>query len=115
MHAYNYNNYIEEHKSAEHLKLGGDTQHQIDGLQSEFADIALKASECLQEKYPDAGKAWKWVNEVLRGIQGEPLIVGAGVTAASHDDLFKHLQTKWSFTNPTLRSLLENCRRPPDP
>ena len=27
-------------------------------------------------------------------------MVCSGVTASNHDDLFKHLQTKWSFTNP---------------
>ena len=93
---------IEEYKSDKHLKLGDDTQDQIDGLQSEFAEIALEASKCLKNKYPDDPEtAGKWLNEVMRGIQDEPLMVGAGVTAVSHDDLFKHLQTRWSFTNPT--------------
>ena len=68
----------------------------------------------MQKKYPDAEKAGKWLNEVLRGIQGEPLMVSAGVTAVSHDDLFKHLQTRWSFTNPTnLEKLIRKLQTAP--
>ena len=106
---------IEEHKSDKHLKLGDDTQDRIDGLQSEFAEIALEASKCLKNKYPDDPEtAGKWLNEVMRGIQDEPLVVGAGVTAVSHDDLFKHLQTKWSFTNPTnLEKLIRKLQTAP--
>ena len=107
---------IEELKSDKHIKLDADgTQDRIDGLQSDFAEIALEAAKCLKNKYPDDPEtAGKWLNEVMRGIQDEPLVVGAGVTAVSHDDLFKHLQTKWSFTNPTnLEKLIRKLQTAP--
>ena len=91
---------VGDRKAVEHLILGDDAQQQIDCLKGEFAEIALEASKCLKEKHDDAEIAGKWINEVLRGTQHESLMVCSGVTASTHDDLFKHLQTKWSFTNP---------------
>ena len=82
---------------------------QIDSLKDDYAAIATEACGCLETHDRSAALTAVWVNEVFRGPQNEPLIVEGSVS--EYSDLFRQLQKKWSFTNPTLlEQLLEKLK-----
>ena len=90
-----------ENHEAESWRLDDTVQKEIDKLKDAYADIATEACECLLEtRKLSAPLAAVWLNDILRGTQNEPLLVEESVSDCI--DLFRKLQEKWSFTNPTL-------------
>lgn len=61
----------------------------------------METCKCIKARFPDADDAAIWLTEILRGTQNEPLVVEESVSA-DFNNLFRQLQKKWSFTNPTL-------------
>ena len=85
---------------AESWRLDDAVETQIDSLKVDCAAIATKVCGCLETHNRSAALTAVWLNKVLKGTQSEPLIVEESVS--EYNDLFRQLQKKWSFTNPTL-------------
>ena len=79
------------------MTLDYDIQARITDLRTEFADIVVLAFRWLENHYPEPRDAVRWLNEVLRGLKNEPLVIPNG-----NIPLDKVLQEKWSFTNPAI-------------
>lgn len=97
-----------ENQEAESWRLDDTVKKEITRLKNDYATIATKACQCLENHNPSLSAAHTavWLNEILRGTQDEPLIVEERVS--TYSDLFLQLQKKWSFTNPALlKQLLE--------
>ena len=85
------------------VTLDHDIQTRIGDLKTEFGDIVVLALRWLENRYPEPRDAVRWLNEVLRGLQNEPLVIPNG-----NIPLDKVLQGKWSFTNPaTLEGFIQ--------
>ena len=88
------------------LKVGLEMEENIQQLKIDFADIVVGACRWLRNRYPNAEDAAVWLNEALKGLQSEPLVVKGSVS--DHSTLLEKLQEKWSFTNRTfLQQLIE--------
>ena len=70
-------------------------------LKTEFADIAVVALRWLDKRYPKAKDAARWLNEILKGLQSEQLVVPSS-SVSNDGTLSDQLSQKWTFTNPVL-------------
>ena len=102
------------------MTLYHDIQTRIDDLKMEFADIVVRALRWLDHRYPEARDVVLWLNESLRGLQSEQLVIPR--SSVSEDvPLDEQLQQMWSFTNPAIleglvkktndRDLIERMKR----
>ena len=66
----------------------------------------MGAMDYLKKSYPDTENLIVLLNDLLKGDLKEPLMIEQPV--ATHIDLFLLLQTKWSFTNPTILQQIIN-------
>ena len=83
------------------MTLYQDIQTKIRNLKTEFGDIVVLALRWLDNRYPETRDAVRWLNEVLRGPKGDPLVLTS--SSLSEDvPLVDQLQEKWTFTNPTI-------------
>lgn len=89
------------------VTLDDSTKSDVFCLKEDFTQLSLSARHQLKKRYPDAGDAKVFVNEMLRGRPDEPLVVRGQIS--NHDEIFDLLQEKWSPTNPTLLQQLINC------
>ena len=85
----------------ERVKLDHDIEKRIDDLKTEFADIAVVALRWLDKRYPKAKDAARWLNEILKGLQSEQLVVPSS-SVSNDGTLSDQLSQKWTFTNPVL-------------
>ena len=88
------------------MTISCSTQRQIVDFKNRFAHLAMGAMDYLKKSYPDTENLIVLLNDLLKGDLKEPLMIEQPV--ATHIDLFLLLQTKWSFTNPTILQQLIN-------
>ena len=91
------------------MRLDSVIEKQIGKLKSDFADTVVETHKKLKDRCSDPEDAASWLNEILRGTKDEPLVIEESVS--DYNDLFRLLQKKWSFTDPTLiQQLVDKLR-----
>ena len=83
------------------VTLDHDIQTRIGKLKGDYADIVVKALRWLNTRYPEDRDAVRWLNEILRGLQREPLVLPRK-SISDKIPLDDQLQERWSFTNPAV-------------
>ena len=77
------------------VTLDHEIETRIGNLKSDYAAIVVKALKWLNTRYPNDIEAVWWLNEILRGLQTEKLVL-----SSDKGPLKDQLQERWSFTNP---------------